>query len=141
MAFLSTEENGAIHSIFRKDGTALCQYCGGGHVGAPNSFATLSGGGMLRQRRLFQRGSKHVMSKRVLGFLALQWHGADQEMGGIGEHAEVDVYHQLNDHAYHGQFELYFCSTRCLRNFLNRCVDEFECRIGMAGDEVVAERV
>lgn len=141
MAFLSTEQNGAIQTIFRTSSTAVCHFCGEGHVGAPNSFATITGGGMLRKRRPFRRKERHVMSKRVLGFLAFQWHGADQEMGGVGDHAEVDVYHALTDPASHGQYEIYFCSTRCLRAFLNRCVDEFEWRIGAAGDEIVVERV
>lgn len=141
MAFLSTEANGVIRTIFRNDTTTICHYCGAEHVGAPNSFATLTGGGMLRKRRPFQRQERHIMSKRVLGFLAFQWHGADREMGGSGEHSEIDVYHPLLDPARNGQYEIYFCSTRCLRAFLNRCVDEFEWRIGAAGDEIVVERV
>ena len=141
MAFLSTEANGVIRTIFRNDTTTVCHYCGAEHVRAPNSFATLTGGGMLRKRRPFQRQDRHVMSKRVLGFLAFQWHGADREMGGSGEHSEIDVYHPLLEPARNGQYEIYFCSTRCLRACLNRCVDEFEWRIGAAGDEIVVERV
>ena len=140
MAFLSTEQNGVIHSVFRNDSTASCHYCGKAHVGSRNSFATITGGGMLRKRRPFRRTERHVMSRRVLGFLAFQWHGADQEVGGFGENAEVDIYHPITDPASHGQYEIYFCSTGCLRAFLNRCVDEFEWRIGAAGDEIVVER-
>ena len=69
------------------------------------------------------------MSSKVHGFLSLQWHGADAENGGIGENPDTQADYEVVDTQFKGQYELYFCSTDCLRNFLNACVDELESKI------------
>ena len=60
------------------------------------------------------------------GFLHFGWHGAHIEDGGTGKDsdswANLDL---VRDNA-GGQFGFYFCSTQCLRAFLNSCVDELE---------------
>ncbi len=60
-------------------------------------------------------------------FLSFQWHGAhDGGEGKYGEaYASVDIARDVRG----GQFEIYFCSTTCLRSYLNYCVDELEKKI------------
>ena len=52
--------------------------------------------------------------------------------GGQGNDGDifcgVDIIHD----AIGGQADLYFCSTKCLRKFLNACVDELERKVAEA---------
>ena len=61
------------------------------------------------------------------GFLDLTWHGAHD--GGSGPDRDIHLAVPLADRVKGGQFEFYFCSTTCLRAFLNAAVDELENRI------------
>jgi hypothetical protein len=67
----------------------------------------------------------------MIGFLDLAWHGAHD--GGIGEHSEVSIYLDIARDVKGGNFRLHFCSTKCLRSFLNECVDELENKIEEEG--------
>jgi hypothetical protein len=69
------------------------------------------------------------ISHRSNPFLNLGWHGADSDEGGIGEYPDTSAEHQVIEHDFEGQFEFYFCSTDCLRRFLNECVDDLEKKI------------
>lgn len=60
------------------------------------------------------------------GFLSLSWHGAHLTEGGTGKDPELFVNMDVARDCIGGQFELYFCSTDCLRLFLNQCVDALE---------------
>jgi len=66
------------------------------------------------------------------GFLALQWHGAHD--GGRGRHRDSYVIVDVVRDSRAGQYDLYFCSPRCLRAFLNACVDELEARIAQRAE-------
>ena len=67
------------------------------------------------------------MATGCIGFLDLVWHGAHDE--GTGADRETYVRVPLADWTPGGQFEFYFCSTRCLRDFLNACIDQLENKI------------
>ncbi|MEW6753941.1 MAG: hypothetical protein AB1505_23615 [Candidatus Latescibacterota bacterium] len=86
-------------------------------------MAILTAGALLMDR---EQGTG-TMSDRLDGFLSLTWHGAHD--GGSGAHRDADCTVYVVDEARGGQGELYFCSTDCLRQFLNRCVDELERRM------------
>ena len=70
------------------------------------------------------------MATDARAFMTLMWHGAHS--GGKGELPDVFASVDVADEVANGQFELYFCSTSCLRGFLNYCVDELENRMEAA---------
>jgi hypothetical protein len=57
----------------------------------------------------------------MAGSLSLTWHQAHAELE-IAAYETVEI---VSD-SVNGQYELLFCSTRCMRAFLNACVDELE---------------
>lgn len=86
-------------------------------------MAMLGGGALLMDRK----GQSSIHDDRQLGFLHLTWHGAhDQGVGG--DRVMYKVVDIAND-CRGGQFDLYFCSTACLRAFLNSCVDALELEV------------
>lgn len=89
-------------------------------------MAILSGGGLFLDRRTKVAGP----DPRMQGYLALGWHGAHD--GGIGGHRDKGVMLHLVEDCDTGQFDMYFCSTNCLRAFLNACVDKLEIEIDRA---------
>lgn len=93
-----------------------CAACGQTRVGEPHGFAFLNGGAL---KRIDKRTS--VPSDELEGFLAVGYHGAH---GGTESEASAMV--SVAEEVPTGQFEYYFCSTLCLRQFLNGCVDELE---------------
>jgi hypothetical protein len=86
-------------------------------------MAILSGGALLMDRETDSGG----MSDDMDGFLSLTWHGAHD--GGQGEHKDIHTSVYVADYTRGGQYEVYFCSTKCLREYLNFCVDQLESRI------------
>jgi hypothetical protein len=68
-----------------------------------------------------------IMSDDLDGFLRIIWHGAHD--GGLGRDSGIDAHVEIVQGPRGGQADLYFCSTGCLRGFLNACVDELERRI------------
>ncbi len=104
----------------------LCPICGKNKVFEPHSMAILAVGAMLMDRAT-DSGS---MSDDLDGFLALHWHGAHD--GGKGKDRELFCGVDIVRDAFGGQADLYFCSTKCLRKFLNACVDELERKVADA---------
>ena len=102
---------------------AVCPVCGEKKVFEPHSFAVLSAGALLMDREHDSGG----MSDNLDGFLNLTWHGAHD--GGQGEDPEIGCIVDIMRDAVGGQGEAYFCSTQCLRRFLNHSVDELERRM------------
>lgn len=80
-------------------------------------MAILSGGAM---RVVDPKKKSATMADDCIGFLDLVWHGAHD--GGKGRDREISTRVPLADDTPGGQFEFYFCSTRCLREFLNASV-------------------
>ena len=104
----------------------LCPICGKNKVFEPHSMAILTAGAMLMDRAEDSGGPSNDLD----GFLALHWHGAHN--GGKGQHGDVFCGVDIIRDAFGGQADLYFCSTECLRKFLNACVDELAGKIAKA---------
>ncbi|WDP91819.1 MAG: hypothetical protein HUN04_19750 [Desulfobacter sp.] len=100
-----------------------CPICGKRKVFEPHSFAVLSAGALLMNRKDDSGGPSDNMD----GFLNIGWHGAHDS--GEGEHREIGCYVDIFRDVFGGQANAYFCSTECLRTFLNECVDALEKRI------------
>ncbi len=101
-----------------------CPQCKRRGVGEPNSFAVLEGGALLMDRNRRNGGP----DARLDGFLNITWHGAHDT--GIGVDRDIHEHIDLATDCRDGQFEVYFCSTACLRKFLNSWVDALEARVG-----------
>ncbi|MFZ4775954.1 MAG: hypothetical protein ACOYM3_11350 [Terrimicrobiaceae bacterium] len=86
-------------------------------------MAILIGGALLMDRS----NDSGRMSDDLDGFLSLTWHGAHDK--GEGKDREIYASVDLAENTRGGQFEVYFCSTDCLRSYLNFCVDELEKKI------------
>ena len=53
---------------------------------------------------------------KMAGFLHLSWHGAHN--GDLGKDKGISASIQIARAVRGGQFDLYFCSTKCLRSYL-----------------------
>ena len=73
---------------------------------------------------------RYEMATDTRAFMTLIWHGAHS--GGKGALSEIYASVDVADEVVNGQFDLYFCSTACLRGFLNYCVDALEERMEAA---------
>jgi len=102
---------------------AVCPMCGEKKVWEPHSMAILSAGALLMDRKANSGGPSDDMD----GYLHLDWHGAHDN--GQGDDREICCTVNIVEGVIGGQGDLYFCSTVCLRKFLNQCVDELEDRI------------
>ncbi|MCC5845476.1 MAG: hypothetical protein JJU05_14600 [Verrucomicrobia bacterium] len=102
---------------------AVCPMCAEKKVFEPHSFAVLSAGALLMDRKSDSGG----MSDDLDGFLNLLWHGAHD--GGQGGDREICCVVDIMRDVVGGQGEAYFCSIQCLRAFLNKCVDELENKV------------
>jgi hypothetical protein len=90
-----------------------CECCGKKHTkDLDGVFICLGGGALKGNKRMAE------MSSELVGFLSLTLH--DHNYNGKGG------YLPIADNTKNGQFEFYFCSTQCLRKFLNHLVDRFE---------------
>jgi len=103
------------------DGQLLCPVCGQHPVGEPHSFVAVNGGALLRTGE-----DTATISDQLSGFWTIRWHGAHRDMGGQGPlpeaSASVDVAHDTKC----GQWDIYCCSTECLRRFFGHLVDLLE---------------
>ena len=102
---------------------ALCPWCQKNKLLEPHSFAILAGGALLMNRK----EKFGAPDDKMDGFLHLSWHGAHD--GGQGKDREIGTAVHIAYDVRGGQFDLYFCSTKCLRSYLNFCVDELEKKI------------
>lgn len=101
----------------------LCPWCQKNKVLEPHSFAILAGGALVVDREEGSGGPDENMD----GFLHLSWHGAHN--GGEGRDREICATVEIARDVRGGQFDLYFCSTGCLRAYLNFVIDELEKKI------------
>ena len=94
-----------------------CPVCSKEFNGA---FATVNGGALMMD------GDVDGMDERMRAFITLIWHGRHDHDGEADDvYAGLDI---VEDGA-QGQFDLYFCSTACLRAFFNACVDKLEQKV------------
>jgi len=103
----------------KRSSKPICFQCKGPRSG---SFAAIIGGALLINSRT--RSSTSVGSgKRLDAFWHLVWHGAHD-----GTDPEIYEHLEIVDDLRGGEFELQFCTTKCLRRFLNAKVDELEAK-------------
>lgn len=102
---------------------STCSLCNKEKVAEPHSFAVLSGGALLME----PAGDTGGPDDNMEGYLSILWHGVHGE--GEGEHQEIYKKIDVVEDLVSGQFDIYFCSTKCLRGFLNEMVDKLEERI------------
>ena len=99
-----------------------CAWCCRDNVCEPNSMAVLTAGAVFVNRKTANGGP----DSRLDGFLDICWHGAHIEEGGKGEYPNIFKNISLARDVIGGQFDIYFCSTICLRAFLNNAIDQLE---------------
>ena len=100
-----------------------CRVCGARGLHEPNSFATLEAGAMEKVGNVAAAAFDH------LAWLPMSWHGAHTDLDGDGKLPDTGGHLKIVDDCPSGQFAIYFCSTGCLRTFLNECVDALEKKI------------
>jgi len=93
-----------------------CPICQGPLNAEPGEFAFVNGGAL---RKIDKETA--VPTADLIGFLSIGFHGAHGE-GKQSPSASLRV----ADDVPIGQFEFYFCSTKCMRGFFNECVDALE---------------
>jgi hypothetical protein len=105
----------------------LCAWCRSGHkLLEPHSFAGISCGAILLDAEDRSSGGP---SDDMEGYLSLSWHGAHADEGGVGKNPDIYLHLPLKSAVVGGQMDIFFCSTDCLRAFLNHSVDELERRV------------
>ncbi len=100
--------------VFPKD--HLCPWCRKRKLGKPPGMAILNAGALRPTAP-----ECYTMADTDAAFMTLVWHSNDP-----ANYDDTSIH--IADLVNTGQFELYFCSTECLRAFLNYCVDELERR-------------
>jgi hypothetical protein len=110
----------------------LCPICGKNKVLEPHSMAILSADVTMMDRK--KKCSIHDARADAVDALdlniSLNWHGAHGN--GLGDDREIYVVLDIFKDIQGGSCESYFCSTQCLRTFLNACVDELESKVKRA---------
>jgi len=102
-----------------------CAWCKCDNVCEPNSMAILEAGALLMNRVTDDGASDDSMD----GFLHIVWHGAHLRDKGLGEFPNIYEHIPIAEDVRGGQLDIRFCSTKCLRAFLNHAVDALEERI------------
>ncbi|MCI0478889.1 MAG: hypothetical protein L0Y55_21815 [Anaerolineales bacterium] len=100
--------------VFPKDD--LCPWCRKRQLTDPPGAAILNAGAMR-----LTKPECYEVAHDDAAFMALIWHSNDP---ANYDDASVEIAELVDT----GQFDLEFCSTDCLRAFLNYCVDELERR-------------
>jgi len=98
-------------------------------------MANLSGGALLMNRTKTSGRPDGTMD----GFLDFVWHGAHD--GGRGRNKDIFTSVPIAEDCRGGQFALYFCSTSCLRTFLNACVDALESKVKQMRNQKIPARL
>ena len=93
-----------------------CRVCESGGMHEPNSFAILHGGAT----------DMSTSAASAPAWLGLTWHGAHTDQGGEGKLPDTGAELSIVEDCPGGQYAIYFCSTECLRSFLNQAVDALE---------------
>ena len=103
----------------------ICPICKKEKVFTKNDrHIEISGGG------LFVLNKKEEYKKSIPeteGFLSLVWYEKVKNKNGIS--LWDGSYMDIVERSANGIYSLSFCSTKCLREFINKCLDEFERRV------------
>jgi len=101
----------------------ICPICKKNKVFEPHTFVAINGGAL----RIGKSGNS-ISHKNMYGYLHLTWHGHHYQ--DINDEVKDTFFNlEIVNDSKQGEYELYFCSTRCLREFFNRIVDLFEEKI------------
>jgi len=93
-----------------------CPICHKTGAGEPGGFAWVNGEALLDLGN-----DMTIPDKRIKMSLRIGFHGAHDET-----RSEPSACVEIVSNPSVGQFEFYFCSTACLRQFFSECVDELE---------------
>jgi len=94
----------------------ICPVCGVNQIGGEGRpMAVVNAGALVKVG-----DDRYAISEDAIAFFTLAWHACG--IPSSGRSASVEVAEWVQG----GQFDLYFCSTKCLRAFFNRCVDALE---------------
>ncbi len=96
----------------------ICPWCRKRKLSEPPGMAIVNAGAMRREGK-----DRYGMATDDAAFFTLVWHSNSLKADEYDD-ASVRIAELVDS----GQFDLYFCSTDCLRGFLNYCVDELERR-------------
>jgi endogenous inhibitor of DNA gyrase (YacG/DUF329 family) len=99
-----------------------CPQCGRRKVLEPHSMAIISGSTTFVRRQRLNSGIADLAAS-----LDIRWHGAHDS--GIGDDRDIFTTVSLAEDCHDGEFQIHFCSTKCLRAFLNTWVDALETKI------------
>lgn len=125
MAYLGEHMKFPLQKNELDNNSLQCTWCNCDKVSEPNSMAMLACGAVLMNRKT----GDGIPDNRLDGFLDLTWHGAHTCDGGYGEHPDTFVNIMIAENVQGGQISISFCSTKCLREFLNFMVDKLEDKI------------
>lgn len=96
----------------------ICPICKKNRIFEPNNFIVLEGGALLVDKK-----GDSILNKKMEGYLNLIWHAQHEKDVNIeGDSHLLEIVKDSKN----GQFNLYFCSTVCLRKFFNMLVDDLE---------------
>ena len=102
---------------------ALCPQCNEHKVFEPHSMVIFAGGATFSGLKRVKAGSHNQLES----FVSITWHGAHDT--GIGTDRDIHTCVDLVKDSRGGQFEIYFCSTACLRAFFNSWVDALDAKV------------
>ena len=94
----------------------LCPVCYANTLGLDKECAFIHGGALLLDP---EDKNRVLRIDNLEAFLFFDWNGADKET------VDFEIARDVKK----GQYSLNFCSTKCLRSFLNHCVDRLEAKI------------
>lgn len=92
----------------------ICPICQTNRTQLNSEFFVLNGGALKKINK-----KTSLSTKKMEGFLSLQYHSGEN-----GQNCGFNI--DIVDQSKGGQFDIYFCSTNCLRLFLNELVDCIE---------------
>ncbi len=109
----------------------MCPVCKRRPVGEPHSFVELAGGALVFDKK---HRTKAPVAGDVEAFLALTWHGAHDQ--GLGDFRETSVITPVLAEPHGGFCSMLFCSTTCLRSFLEGKIGELEASLRLTQSPV-----
>ena len=103
---------------------AKCPVCNWRRIYDENCNIVLAGGALFKKGEAIPYG---IPVDQMEGFLSLSYMEDIKDEKGRVYLAGAET--RIVDNSQMGLFYLHFCSIRCLRKFLNKCIDDFEQRI------------
>ncbi len=102
------------------EGASVCPVCKAKEISGEKERAFIHGGAILLGEASDNGTQKFQLIDELQAFLYFDWESGNQD-----KYAELELATAVKK----GQFNFTFCSTTCLRSFLNSCVDNLENRI------------